>query len=308
MRLGRLVEEERPGVARAARGSSPRPRARRAARAARRTARRRGSRPAAGPPTDGGRVSRPTVSPARRGSGSGAAARTDHIVATSDTVVAIGPTVSKLGQSGNDAVDRDPPPARLEADDAAARRRQADRAARVGPDPDVAEPGGERRRVAPRRPAGGPAGQARVLHGAVPVVLARHPPGELVQVRLADDDRPRGDEPLHRRGRLHGHMVGVDLRAVGRADPGGVDQVLDEQPPPVQRAGPRRRGLHLGDDRVVRIAHLEPTLTGSAPLPRSRCARPGSRASRSRRVCWPAEPRRTPPGGRCSRRRDRRCR
>ena len=38
-----------------------------------------------------------------------------------------------------------------------------------------------------------------------------------------------------------GHVVGVDLRAVGRADARGVDQILDEQAPAVQRPRPRRR-------------------------------------------------------------------
>ena len=54
----------------------------------------------AGPPTDGGRVSSPTVSPASSGAGTGACARTDHTSAASATVRASGPTVSKVGTSG----------------------------------------------------------------------------------------------------------------------------------------------------------------------------------------------------------------
>ena len=41
------------------------------------------------------------MSPRSRGSGTGAPASTDHASATSSTVRAIGPTVSKVGQSGN---------------------------------------------------------------------------------------------------------------------------------------------------------------------------------------------------------------
>src|SRR5919197_1145473 len=54
----------------------------------------------AGPPTDGGTVSRPTVRPASRGAGTASPASTAHAAATAATVRAIGPTVSKLGQSG----------------------------------------------------------------------------------------------------------------------------------------------------------------------------------------------------------------
>ena len=91
-----------------------------------------------------------------------------------------------------------PAPRRLQPDDAAARRGQTDRAACVGPDSEVAPARGERGRVAPRRATGRPPGQARILDGAVPGVLARDPPRELVQVGLADDDGPGRDQPLDR--------------------------------------------------------------------------------------------------------------
>ena len=48
----------------------------------------------AAPPTDGGRVSSPIVSPSSRGSGTASPVSADHISATSATLVAIGPTVS----------------------------------------------------------------------------------------------------------------------------------------------------------------------------------------------------------------------
>ena len=212
------------------------------------------------------------MSPARRGSGTGSPVSTDHMSATSATFVAIGPTVSNVVQSGIDAVDRYAPPARLQPDDAAARRGQPDRAAGIGAEAELAEPGRERRRVAARRAAGRAPRQAGVLHRAVPGVLARDAPRELVQVRLADDDRARGDESLDGRRGAVGHVIGVDVRAVGRADAGGVDQVLDEQRPPVQRPRHARPRLDVGDHRVPGVSH------GRAPRPRSRRARRGSRA------------------------------
>ena len=93
------------------------------------------------------------------------------------------------GTEREHAVDRDATPGGLEPDDAAARRRQPNRAARVGAEAEVAEPGGERRGVAARRAAGRTPRMRRVVHRPVPRVLARHAPRELVQVRLADDDR-----------------------------------------------------------------------------------------------------------------------
>ena len=153
------------------------------------------------------------------------------------------------------AVHRHPPPARLEADDAAARCGQADRAARVGADADVAEARRERSRVPARRAAGRAPREPRVLDGAVPVVLARHAPGELVQVRLADDDGTGGNEPLDRGRGARRDVVGVDARAVGRANARGVDQVLDEESAPVQRPRQRSGRLDGRDDRVVRVAH-----------------------------------------------------
>ena len=110
---------------RAARGSRPRRRARRAPRAARRTPRRRGSPGSAGPPTDGGLVSSPTVSPSSRGGGTGSPV--EHRPHRRD--LRDGPRHRPDGverrAEREDAVGRDPAPARLQPDDAAARRRAA---------------------------------------------------------------------------------------------------------------------------------------------------------------------------------------
>jgi len=73
----------------------------------------------AGPPTDGGLVRSPTLDPAGSGVGGGSPVNADHMATTSVTVRAIGPTVSNVG-TGEDALGRDAPPARLEPDDAAA--------------------------------------------------------------------------------------------------------------------------------------------------------------------------------------------
>ena len=52
-------------------------------------------------PIPGGWRRSPTVSPSRRGAGTGRWVSTDHMSATSSTLRAIGPTVSSVGTSGN---------------------------------------------------------------------------------------------------------------------------------------------------------------------------------------------------------------
>ena len=98
----------------------------------------------------------------------------------------------------------------------------------------------------------------RVVDGAVPRVDAEHAPGELRQVGLSDDDRAGVERSLDD-GRVGlGHVVAVDARAVGRADPGCVDQVLDEQRAPGERPlGGAEQGLvEPGDRRVVGVGWL----------------------------------------------------
>ena len=200
--VGRLVEEERPGVVGRLRDAPPRRRARRASRAARRTPRRAwfsgraGRRPTAA--ASAGRRS------ARRSRGCGTARRSAPTTSPRRRrrVVAIGPTVSKRRAEREDAVDRESVPS-----SASARRRRSTRPAGGSSSPCRCRCRGRRapRRAPPRcrptsRPSCGP-GMRRVLDGSVPRVLARHAPGELVQVRLADDDRSGGDEPLDRRRR-----------------------------------------------------------------------------------------------------------
>ncbi len=183
---------------------------------------------AGAPPTDGGRVSRPTVSPRSRGRGTAAPVSTDHMSAASATLVAIGPTVSNVGQSGKTPSVGIRPHAGLSPTTSQHAAGSRNRAACVGADADVAEPRRERCSVPARRPAGRAARVRGIVHRPVPRVLARHTPRELVQVRLADDDRTGVDEPLHGRCGPRRHVVGVDLRAVRRADARRVDQILDE--------------------------------------------------------------------------------
>jgi len=95
----------------------------------------------------------------------------------------------------------------------------------------------------------------RVLDRAVPRVLARDAPGELVQVRLADDDRTGGHETLDGGGRARGDVVGVDAGAVRRADACGVEEVLHEQSLAVQQARRRRGRLDVGDHGIPGVGH-----------------------------------------------------
>ena len=202
-----------------------------------------------------------------------------------------------------DAVERQVAPARLQAHRPARGRRQPDRAAGVRSEPEVDEPGGERRRVPGRRAAGGLPGMERVVDGAVPRVDAEHAPRELGQVGLADDDRAGVERSLDD-GRVGGRdVVAVDARAVGRPDPGGVDQVLDEQRAPGERpvGGAEQRLVEPGDRGVVRVGDrlrlsFGLPLTRTAPRTRPRSSRRGSRGRRSRRASRPAASRRTPPG------------
>ena len=97
----------------------------------------------------------------------------------------------------------------------------------------------------------------RVVNGAVPRVDAENAPGELGQVGLADDDGAGVERALDDR-RVRGRdVVAVDARAVGRPDPGGVDQVLDEQRAPCERpvGGAEQRLVEPGDRGVEGIVH-----------------------------------------------------
>ena len=158
---------------------------------------------------------------------------------------------------GEYPVERKVPPTRFEANRAAGRRRQPDRAPCVGSDAEVDEArregSGVPRRGATRRLPR----MQRVVDGAVPRIGSQHPPGELGQVALADDDRAAVEGLLHDRRMPLGHVIGEDLRAVRRPDARRVDQILDEQGAPCQRpVGCAPKWLvEPGDSRVVGVGH-----------------------------------------------------
>ena len=186
--------------------------------------------------------------------------------ATSATVRAIGPAVSSVGQSGNTPSIGISPHSDFRPTTSQARCRQPDRAAGVG-----AERRGRRARQRARAafPLDEPPvvlpGLRGVVAGAVPLVLAEHAPGELGQVRLADDDGAGVDEPLNGGRVALGHVVGIDPRAVRRTDAGRVEEVLDGERPPRERPGPRPSpGSDARDEGVPAIVgHAGSTATAS---------------------------------------------
>ena len=152
------------------------------------------------------------------------------------------PGVVEARREREAALERDEPVGRLEADDAAARGRDPDRAAGVRAERGVGEPGGERGGRAAARPAGDAPGRERVRHVPVVRVLRGRPVGELVQVRLADVRVAGRLEPPHRLGGLRRDVLGEDRRAVRRRQAGGVEEVLDGERDPARRARRAARG------------------------------------------------------------------
>ena len=102
---------------------------------------------------------------------------------------------------------RDQPERRLEADEAAERRGDADRAAPVASQRKRAETGGDRGGGSPGRPAGRAIEVPRVARAAVDGRFRDPEVAELRRRRLGVDHRPGGFEPFDRRRRLGGHEV-----------------------------------------------------------------------------------------------------
>ena len=192
--------------------------------------------------------------------GTGRLVRIDHTSATSSTVRAIGPTVSSSGTSGNTpSVETSPHcdfrPTTSQAADgrrieqpvsvpsASSHSPAASAAAEPDDEPPVVRPGCA---GLPARP--------------VPLALAEDAPGELGQVRLADDDRAGVDEALHGLGVPLRDVVRVETGSVGRADPGRVEEVLDRERPARKRPGAGFAGLDSRDERVPLVVHVaQPT-------------------------------------------------
>ena len=120
---------------------------------------------------------------------------------------------------------------------------KAHRAGAVGAEREVAEPGRQRGAVPAARAARDPRRVERVHDGAEVRVVRRDPVGELVQVRLAHDRVAGLLEPGDAGRRALGNVVAEDRRAVGRRQPGRVDQVLDgERDPGRNLVGNRQEG------------------------------------------------------------------
>ena len=236
-RLGKVAACDRAAscrnsghVSAAARGPVPRRRGRRAARAGRpRLRRRRSSRSGGRRRSSGARRIRPTVSPSSRGSGTPAPARTDQSRRDVLDGCAHRPDGVEQGQSGKTPSIGTEPQRVLSPTVSQAADGQADRAAGVRADAEVAQPAASAAALPRARAAGGLPGMRGLwtvpYQGFWPSTLHAN------SGRFAlPTTRARGEHALRRRCACGvGHVVGVDPRAVRRADAGRVDQVLDEQ-------------------------------------------------------------------------------
>ena len=243
-------------------------------RAARRGLRRTGARAAA--PTRDRRARSP--------------ARTSSKCAASSTDRAIGPAVERPSSEGNGA-RRDAAARRLQAEEAAARSGDPDRAAAVGAVRERDEAGREGGRRTSARPAGREVRVPRVAGRAVELGLRERDGPELRRVRLAEDHEARVAEPSHD-GRVEVRdVVGERAARVGRADACGRREVLDRDRDAAERrvVGARVCGARVGEgvlaadghERVERRDRVARSARG-----RARRARPTTTSPvRIRRAC-----------------------
>src|SRR5262249_54044869 len=149
-----------------------------------------------------------------------------------------------------DAADRGTDP-----HDAVDRRREANRAAGVGAESAETHARCYRRSGAAARAGREALGVPRIATGPVVGVVGCPAPGELVHVRLADDDRTGAPEAGGDRGVLVGHEVRQDLGAGGGADTARVNVVLEGN----RDTGERPQvvpGANQALDRLRRVARL----------------------------------------------------
>ena len=142
------------------------------------------------------------------------------------------PDVVEARRQRKHAARRHEPVGRLEAGDAAARRRDPDRPSRVRAERAVGEPGGERSGRAAARPARRSSRRHRIRHHAVVPVLRRDAVRELVQVRLPDVDPSGCLEPEDRLGARDRDVVGEHGGPVRRPHTGRVEEILHGESPP----------------------------------------------------------------------------
>ena len=159
-------------------------------------------------------------------------------------------------------------------------------------------PRSHRRRRAGARAAGRQRRVPGIARGREQRVVAERAVAELGGVGLADDHRAGGAQALDDDVVLLGHVVGVEARAEGRAQPGGADQVLDRHRHAGERADrlrPRarrasmRRGLRArrrrhracrrraGRRRAAPMRCSAASVTAAALQRRARTASPARR-------------------------------
>ena len=154
----------------------------------------------------------------------------------------------------------------LQPDDPAACGRGRDRAVGLGADGERGQPGGDRGPAPGARPGGSAvegirvAGQTAVRAPAGGGVVVADV-GPLAEVGLAEHDQAGVTESAYQRCVLLGRRVGERQRAGRRGQTGGVDVVLDQHRPAVQRrAAPAGGGLAvecLGLGQRVRIDRVD---------------------------------------------------
>ena len=206
------------------------------------------------------------------------------------------PDVIEARGEQHDTGARDPAVGRLEPQDAAERRRDADRAVRVGAETQRNEARRDRRRGAARRAAGHARGVVRVARRTVVRVLGREAERILVHVETADQHGAGATQSGDRRRVVfRGRPIAVDPRARQRGDTGHVEQVLHGEGHAGERAGIVAAGdqpidpLGLGHGDVAQDGGeaVERGVTLADPIERGRddraptCGASG-RAARSR--------------------------
>ncbi len=149
------------------------------------------------------------------------------------------------------AFQRDEAVGRLEADDAAAGGRNPDRAAGVGSEGRVREPGGEGSRRASARAARDPPAGDRVGNGAEVCVLRGDAVGELVEVGLSDVRVAGALQANDDLGAPVWDVIGEEDRPVSRRQAGGVEEVLDRNRDAIRRGRLRPREEDPGRGRGV---------------------------------------------------------
>ena len=139
----------------------------------------------------------------------------------------------------------DAPVAGLQADDAAKRRGQPNRAAGIGAERGTGLIRGDRGRGAAGRAARHPVGIPRVAARRIGRILVGRAHCELVAVGLTHDHRARVSEPSGNGCVVRRNEVFENFRAGCRSDAACEDHVLERDRNPAQRGGWGTRGQHL---------------------------------------------------------------